>query len=69
MKLSLRSYAIEIIPETVQDEVYLETVLGLKSESCRAVAGRVNVMGLSCWAYVEVRREPGVIPPGDLEEP
>jgi hypothetical protein len=55
MKLELRSYGLEIIPETVQDEVYLETVLKLKTEKDHAVVKRVNAMGLSCWAYAEVK--------------
>jgi hypothetical protein len=54
MKLKINRYSMEVIPENSQDEAYLEEVLGLKDEKSEAWAIRVNAMGLSCWAYMEI---------------
>ena len=56
MRLQIDRYDIDIIPETQQDIVYIEEVLGLKDEGQRCTAKRVNAMGLRCLAYVRLER-------------
>ena len=56
MKVEYRKLSIVIIPENDQDEVYLESVLGLKKKGDVATATRVAVIGLDlAWAYVEIK--------------
>lgn len=60
MTVKYHNYAIHIIPDNAQDEVYLETVLGLKNKDDKAIAKRIAPMGLAhSWAYVELRKEVG----------
>ena len=56
MKIELEKYCVRIIPENVQDEIYLETVLGLKLESSEAIVKRVNAYGLDCWAHAKIEK-------------
>lgn len=49
---------MRIIPESPQDEAYLEEVLGLRKDGDGAFLVRKNASGLSCWAYAETRTEP-----------
>lgn len=57
MKLIVNRYSMEIIPEGPTDEAYLEEVLGLKQDVNQVSAKRVNVIGLSCWAFLEIKRK------------
>ena len=60
MKLKVERHSIKIIPESETDEAYLEEVLGLHSpHDSKVTARRVNAIRLSCWAYLELRREDG----------
>ncbi|GAG94345.1 unnamed protein product [marine sediment metagenome] len=56
MKLKVNRYSIVIIPESETDEAYIEEVLGLKDANQQAVCKRVNAMGLSCIAYIEIKK-------------
>jgi hypothetical protein len=58
MKLELLHSELHIIPETIQDEVWLENVLKLKDGGDRAVCYRENASRLSCWAYATVKASP-----------
>lgn len=56
MKVKYNKYSIQIIPESDQDEVYLESVLGLNKKNDTAQATRIATMGLNgSWAYVEIK--------------
>ena len=62
MKLTVQRFCLDIIPETVQDEVMLEELFGLRKEGDTLTAKRVNAMGLSCWAYLRIEKpEPGSV--------
>jgi hypothetical protein len=57
MKMILGKTSIEIIPDTEQDEVYLEAILGLHKAGDKADAIRIPPMGLEySWAYLEIRK-------------
>ena len=55
MKMELKRKSIQIIPETEQDEVYLEEVLGLYRDGDSAKAVRVG-QDDETWAFLEVKR-------------
>ena len=56
MKVEYRKLSIVIIPENDQDEVYLESVLGLKKKGDVATATRVATIGLDMeWDYVKIK--------------
>lgn len=57
MRLNVDRYGIDITPENVQDEAFLEEVLGLKEGGATAVAYRVNAIGLSRIAYMRITKE------------
>lgn len=57
MKLQVDRYSLSIIPENVQDEAYIEEVLGLKRQGDRCQCFRVNAMGLSALAYIQLHRD------------
>lgn len=57
MRLTVDRYSMQIIPETKQDEAYIEEVLGLKKGGDCIAAERIDAMGLSCIAYVEMKVE------------
>ena len=56
MRLSVERYGINIIPESPQDEAFLEEVLGFK-EFARCSVERVNFMGTNSLAWVRITRE------------
>ena len=57
MRMVLGKVSIEIIPENDQDEVYLESILGLQKAGEKADAIRIPPMGLEySWAYLEIRK-------------
>jgi len=55
MKLELERHRMLIIPENEMEEAYLEGVYNLQDEGDMVEAKRVNAMGLSCWAYLEIK--------------
>ena len=57
MELKVNRYSIQIIPENKTDEAYIEEVLGLKDPSQPVKCKRVNTIGLSCIAYLEISKE------------
>ena len=57
MKFNIERYRITIAPEDDRDVAYIETVLGLEKSGDYVVAERVNAIGLSCLAYIEMRRK------------
>ena len=57
MKLEVSRFCIRVIPENDMDEAYLEEVMRLRKAGETAVAKRVNAVGMSCWAYMEIRAE------------
>ena len=64
MKLTVMRGSIRIIPESVQDEAYLENELGLRAEGDTASVKRVAPIGLSLeWAYAEACRATTPPPP------
>ncbi len=58
MKMQITRYSIQIVPETPQDEAFLEIILGFSPNALggQAEATRVNVVGLSALAYVEIKK-------------
>jgi hypothetical protein len=62
VKMEVRRTGIVLIPEGVQDEVFLESALGLKQAWDTATVHRVPASGLpAVWAYAEIRRT-GALP-------
>jgi len=59
VKLRVSRNSIEIIPEGVTDEAYIEEVLGLRNDGDKAVLVRVNAHRVSSLAYVQARRADG----------
>ena len=59
MKLEVSRYHMTVVPETEQDRAYLEEVLGMKNNEDQCTAERINAMGLSCWAYLKIRKADG----------
>lgn len=57
MKMLVGRYTILIVPENETDAAYLEEVFGLKKEGDWIQAKRVNAMGLSCIAYIEIAKD------------
>lgn len=57
MQMRLGKTSIEIIPDNDQDELYLESLLGLDKAGDKADAIRIPPMGLEySWAYLEIRK-------------
>jgi len=56
VRVRISRHSLEIIPETIQDEVFLEEVLGLEDEGDSVPLSRVNAYRLSCWAYAKAAR-------------
>ena len=56
MKMKINRHSIDIIPECEADEAYLEEVLGMKAHDAKALAHRVNAIGLSAWAYLRLEK-------------
>ncbi len=57
MKLQIGRNGIHLIPEGWVDEAYIEEVLGLKKEGDTVFCERKNGTGLSCIAYLQIRRQ------------
>lgn len=57
MKLEIGKYSLKIIPETPQDEIYLEEVLGLDISESYCRINRVNEMNTGSWAYAETESQ------------
>lgn len=61
MRLNIRRTCLEIVPEGIQDEVYIEEVLGLRKRSDYVSATRIPPSGLEhALGWVEVKRVTGV---------
>ena len=59
MKMEIRRYGIEIIPQSEQDEAYIETVLGITREHPHALVVRRHVIGIdTALALLEIKRAP-----------
>ena len=56
MKLTVTRYSVEVIPESPQDEAYIEEVLGLKKEGDCVVLTRKNISGCAGIAYLEAKK-------------
>lgn len=52
MKLKVERYGLRIEPESEIDIVYIEEILGLKTEDDTIKLRRENAHGLSCIAYL-----------------
>lgn len=60
MKVLFEKTTIKIIPESPADEVYLETVLGLRKKDDLGYVKRVAPFDLDyAWAYAEVGKGTG----------
>ena len=57
MKLKINTVGMAIIPESPQDEIYLESMYGLDKEGKLIVGKRANASGLSCWYGIEFERK------------
>ncbi len=55
MKMEITNLGIKIIPETTQDEIYIEYFLGLKNDKDKIDCVRENAMGLSCIAHLKIK--------------
>ena len=53
MKFEVRRFGIVVIPETKEDEAYIEDTLGLRKEGDYLHLQRRNAHGLSTIAYLE----------------
>lgn len=58
MKLEVKSFGLVITPESIQDEVYIERLLGLKKEGDYVLLQRHNASGLGTLAWLETREAP-----------
>ena len=56
MKLKIDTVGMAIIPESPQDEIYLESMYNLKDSGNQIVGKRENASGLSCWYGIEFKR-------------
>lgn len=56
MKFEVERNRILIIPQNEEDTAYIEDTLGLKEEKAEITARRINAIGLSCIAYIEVKK-------------
>ncbi len=58
MKMHVTRYSIQIIPETPQDEAFLEIILGFGEHPIGgpAEAKRVNAFGTGALGYVEIKK-------------
>ncbi len=55
MRLDISKVCIDIIPENVQDIIYIEKHLNLKEDGDCTKCVRKNAAGLSCIASLEIR--------------
>ncbi len=56
MKLQINTIGMAIIPESPQDEIYLESMYGLNKEGDTIIGKRANTSSLSCWYGIEFER-------------
>lgn len=56
MRMRVNRRTIDIIPESPQDEAYIEEVLGLKAGGDCAKAVRIDIMGLGSLAYITIEK-------------
>ena len=54
MKMDIRRYGIQIIPENDEDEAYIEEVLGLTTITSEASCTRKNAIGMQRIAYINI---------------
>jgi len=52
MRISISNTRMSIIPETPQDEIYLESMFNLEHEGDKIVGMRHNALNLSCWSGI-----------------
>lgn len=57
MKLKIDTIGMSIIPETPQDEIYLESMFGLERDGDIITGKRRNAANLSCWNGVEFKMQ------------
>ena len=57
MRMEIKRYGIEIIPEDEEDIAYIEEVLGLKNEGDKADVIRYNVFGTLSLGYVTIKKQ------------
>ena len=55
MKLNTHRYGLEIVPESPQDEAFIEEVLGLHTAGQSVELVRRNAIGLGALAFLETR--------------
>ena len=55
MRLKINRYSLCIVPEDIKDEVFIEEILHLKNGGDSIPCVRVNAMGLSCIAELEIK--------------
>jgi stalled ribosome rescue protein Dom34 len=55
MKMNLKRYSIQIVPENDEDIAYLEEIIGAKEEEAM-ITKRVDAFGLSSLAYIEISK-------------
>ncbi len=53
MRLEIARYGLRVIPESEQDEAYIEEVLKLKKDNDSIRLVRSNAIGLSCMGLLE----------------
>ena len=58
MRFEIRRHGIAVIPETKEDEAYIEDTLGLRRDGDAVLLRRRNAMGLSCIAFLETTAQP-----------
>lgn len=63
MKIVMNRHSLEIVPEGLTDEIYLEYVLGLEKGGDRVPLVRVNQGEMASIAYAEAKK------PGAPSEP
>lgn len=63
MKIVMNRHSLEIVPEGLTDEIYLEHVLGLEKGGDRVPLVRVNQGEMASIAYAEAKK------PGAPSEP
>ena len=57
MKLNIERYSLNIIPEDIKDEVFIEEVLGLKEGGDTIPLRRKDAFGFGSIAYLETVTE------------
>ena len=55
MKLKIDTIGMSIIPESPQDEIYLESMFSLKHDGDKIIGMRHNAHNLSCWNCIKFK--------------